>query len=265
MKYINTNKLEKLPINKENVYIAIDFDKTITAANSVDSWEASGKALGEDFKKESTKLYEFYAPIELDYKLSFKEKENYMIEWYSRCMDLYYKYKLTKEKIEKSIKSSNLIFRTGAKEIILKAHQKNIPIVILSAGIGNVIKQFLEENNCYYDNMYIISNFIKFNEITGNMKKFDNSKIIHTLNKTMKKHLPNEWEKIIKTKKYKILIGDLCEDENMIDKSMWNETLKIGILNKNIKENINVYKKTFDIVLTEENTDLRILNEIIKD
>lgn len=165
MKYINSNKLEELKINKDNVYIVIDFDKTITSKNSKDdSWDASGKLLEENFKTDMYKLYKTYAPIEIDYKLSFKEKEQYMIEWYSKCMNLYYKYGLTKDKLEQSVKNSNLMFRNGAKEFIKKAKEKEIPIIILSAGIGNVIEQFLKNNDCYYDNIYIISNFIKFNE-----------------------------------------------------------------------------------------------------
>lgn len=170
MKYINTDKLENLEINKQNVYIVIDFDKTITAANSADSWDASGCILGNNFKKDANELYEFYAPIELDYTLSFEEKEKYMIEWYGKCMDLYYQYKLTKDKLKQSVQSSDLIFRKGAKEFIKIAYAENIPIVILSAGIGNVIEQFLKDNDCYFDNMYIISNFIEFNKNRRNDK-----------------------------------------------------------------------------------------------
>ena len=164
MKYINTDKIENLKINKENVYVVIDFDKTITAATSDDSWDASSHMLGYDCKNKMNKLYQFYAPIELDYNLSFQEKEKYMIEWYKKCMNLYYKYGLTREKLKQSIEKSKLIFRKGAKEFIRKAYEENIPIIILSAGIGNVIEQFLKDNNCYFNNMYIISNFIEFNE-----------------------------------------------------------------------------------------------------
>ena len=185
MRYINTNQLEKLKINKNNVYVAIDFDKTITTGESIDSWSVAGSLLGENFAKELNGFYKIYRPIELDYKIELEEKEKAMIEWYQKCMNLYYKYHLTQEKLAASIQKSNLIFRDGAKEFLQKAYQENIPIIILSAGIGNVIEQFLKETNCYFDNIYIIGNFIEFDE-NGNMKKFDHSKIVHTLNKTMK-------------------------------------------------------------------------------
>lgn len=164
MKYINTEKAKKLKIDKENVYVVIDFDKTITDAKSQDSWDASSHTLGNACKNEMERLYKFYAPIELNYNLSFVEKSQSMIEWYTNCMNLYYQYGITEEKLKQSIEMSKLIFRKGAKEFIQKAHKQNIPIIILSAGIGNVIQKFLEDSNCYYDNMHIISNFIEFDK-----------------------------------------------------------------------------------------------------
>lgn len=262
MKYINTNKLEKLKINKDNVYIVIDFDKTITAKESEDSWAVSGSLLGEDFAKEINTLYQIYAPIEMNHKIDIQEKEKAIVEWYEKCMSLYYKYNLTQEKLEESVRKSNLIFRDGAKEFLQKANKKNIPIIILSAGIGNVIEQFLKETNCYSDNIYMISNFMEFDE-NEKIKKFDNSKMIHSLNKTMKGKLPDSYMEKIKNKTYKILIGDLKEDEKMIEKEEWDTTLKIGILNDETEERLKIYQETFDMVLTDREATLDILNKII--
>ena len=49
MKYINEEKISKIKLTKSNFYVAIDFDKTITANDSADSWDASGKMLGIEF------------------------------------------------------------------------------------------------------------------------------------------------------------------------------------------------------------------------
>ena len=45
MKYI-----KKVKLDKTNMYVAIDFDKTITATESEDSWDATGKMLGKEFE-----------------------------------------------------------------------------------------------------------------------------------------------------------------------------------------------------------------------
>ena len=107
--------LDKIKLDKTNMYVAIDFDKTITATESEDSWVATGKMLGKEFETKLSNLYKKYRPIELNYQITFEEKNKAMENWYQECMNLYYEYHLTKDKLEKSIQKSNLIFRSGAK------------------------------------------------------------------------------------------------------------------------------------------------------
>mgnify|MGYP005794088465 CR=1 FL=1 len=249
-------KMNRLNLNKNNTYIVMDFDKTITSYDSSDSWDAvaNPKVVGQGIRTDMDKLYKKYRPIEMDYTISKQEKLRQMEIWYSECMNLYYKYNLTKEQIKNSIQASDVKFRKGAKELLILAHGNKIPVIILSAGIGNTIEQFLKDNNCLFDDtMYIISNFIEFDE-NGKVKKFDNSKMIHTLNKTMDGHLPDEFMKKLTDRQYKILIGDLLEDIKMVDESERDTTLRIGILTKEMEneENLKLYNETFDIVLTEE-------------
>ena len=227
MIYLNEEKLNKIKLQEDNFFVAIDFDKTITSRKSSDSWGVCGNILGKEFNEKSELLYQKYAPIELNYEISFKEKNKAMEEWYSKNMNLIYDYHLTKSQLEESISNSDIIFRDGAKEFLKEMFQKDIPVIILSAGIGNVIESFLRNNNCYYDNIYIISNFIKFDD-DGNMKKLD-IELIHTLNKTMKNHIPIEFEEKIKKRKYRLLFGDFIEDKNMVSKNEWDETIFIRL------------------------------------
>ena len=261
MKYINKEKLNNISLNANNFYIAIDFDRTITETKSDDSWDATGRLLGENFNKKLTELYQKYRPIELDYNIKFEEKNKAMEEWYQECMNLYYEYKLTKTKLLDSINNANLEFRGGAKEFLIEASKNNIPVIILSAGIGNVIEEFLKNNNCYFENIFIISNFIEFNK-NGDMLPFKNN-LVHTLNKTMEGHLPEKLKNICNNKKYALLLGDLVEDKNMIEKNSWNKTILVGFLNEKIEENLNLYKKEFDIVLTKEDANFETVKEII--
>ena len=262
MKYINTKKLENLKINKENTYIVIDFDKTITSYNSDDSWGIAKGQLGEEISEKMNKLHDKYRPIELDYTIPLKEKTEAMVKWYESCMALYHKYNLTQDKLIESVKKGNLIFRQGAKDFLNKANKEKIPIIIMSAGIANVIKEFLILQNCYFENIYIIGNFIEFDK-DGLAKEFDNSLMIHTLNKSIKGKLSKEQIEKLKNRKYKILIGDLKEDEDMIDKSEWDTTLKIGILDNQNDILLKVYNDAFDIVLTEKDACFKEVEKIL--
>lgn len=261
MKYINTNKLETLKLSRENTYIVLDFDKTITANNSDDSWEIAGKLLGKKFKKEVDALWKKYRPIELDFDMPFEEKKKVMKEWHKECMELFHKYNLTKEQITESIQTGNMLIRDGARRFFKKAYDENIPVIILSAGIGNVIEEFLKQQGCYYSNINIISNFIEFDEY-GFAKEFDVNSMIHSLNKSMDGQRSIEE---IKHRKYKILIGDLIEDLTMLDREELDTSLKIAMIDEYTTDNlIKMYNKAFDIVLTEEDASFEEIRKIFE-
>ncbi len=256
----NETKIKELKqkIKKDNICIFIDFDKTITSNDSRDSWDAiaNRKVMGEELANGLNVYYQKYGPIELDYTMAVQQKEKYIIEWYEKCMDLYYTYNLTKEKLKESVDYAGLEMRQGAKDFLFKLYKNNVPVIILSAGIGNVIEQFLKEENCYYDNIMIISNFIKFDE-NENMIKFSDN-MIHSLNKNIDKLGDLKVKEKIKAKEYRIAIGDLVEDITMMGEYPEDKSLKIGFLNSNITKNLEVYKKNFDIVLTGKNNFLDI-------
>lgn len=261
MIYINDDKLQKFKFKLDNLYVLLDFDKTITASKSLDSWAASGKMLSEDFNKKMDDLYNIYRPIELNYTMPKQEKEQHMEIWYRKCMDLYYEYHLTKKMLHTSICNSKIFFRKGAKEFLQYLHQHNIPCVILSAGIGNVIEQFLKENDCYFDNTYIISNFLEFDE-NGDMIKFKGN-IIHSLNKDIENGLEKDALEKLNKRKYKLLVGDLIEDKNMVRTDI-EHTLTIGFLDVQVLKNLEVFNKSFDVVLTEKDASFIEVKNILE-
>lgn len=114
--------------------------------------------------------------------------------------------------------------------VLEKMHQKKIPVII-SAGIGNFIKSFLINNNCYYNNIYITSNFIEFKDgiasgITEN--------IIYSNNKD-EASLDHKINNLIKKRFNIVLLGDYISDVKMAPITQKNKALKIGFLNPGSK------------------------------
>lgn len=261
MEYIKEERIKNIDLIKENVYVLIDFDRTITSYDSLDSWGVAGMAADEGCEEQVNKLYEKYRPIEMDYNISYEEKYKIMEEWYNACMNLYYKYHLNKDKLKKVVKNSNIVFRKGAKEFLKYTYENNIPVVILSAGVGSVIKEFLKEKKCFFDNIFLISNTFIYNE-NGNAYGLENS-LIHTMNKTVEGHLVGMWKEEFNKRQYRLLFGDTIEDINMIPKKDLEKTIKIGFLDQEL-ENLQVYKEKFDIVLTKEDATFDNVRKIIK-
>lgn len=248
MFYINNDKLKNISFNTNNFYVVIDFDRTLTSDDSLDSWQVLGndEIFSKDFVDESLKLTNKYYPYETDYTLDFKTKEKYLEKWYYESMDLFYKYGLTHEILLKCVQNKKLQFRNGAKEFLEFLNENNVPVIILSAGIGNVIEEFLKINDCYFDNIYVISNFIKFEN--NLMLKFSDN-MLHSLNKKIQ-NLPTDFEKQLSKKDFILLLGDLKEDISMVPKEDLRKTLTVGFLADKLKNNLELYNQNFDIVFT---------------
>lgn len=265
MLYIKEEKLKQISLTSCNYAILIDFDKTMTTMDSDDSWTIiqNPNIMNPDLYTESSKLVDRYYPLEMDYTLSPEEKSSYMYDWYTKELDLYYQYDLTFDKLVSCVKHSNVVLRKGLKDFLYRSYQNKIPVVILSAGIGNVIEQVLTLHGCFYDNISIMSNFFSFE---GNTLLPFHQDIIHTCNKNISL-LPDHVKQEINKRDYFLLFGDYIEDIHMVPREDLKRTLSFGFLEKNVKTNFKVYQDAFDIVLTNHSSfdDVsNLINSMIK-
>lgn len=264
MLYIKEQKLKSISLTPNNFSVLMDFDRTITTKDSLGSWSIleNPKFMNPQFKEKTKILVNTYYPYELDYSISEEEKAKYMVEWYHKNMNLLYEYNLTYPILLNCVKDCNMKFHEGCKDFLNKLYKLNIPVIILSAGIGNVIEKWLEQNNCLYPNIHITANFIKFKN--DKMLPF-NDKMIHTSNKSIDK-LPINFKKEILSKDYVLLFGDLIEDLNMLKGYNLSNILSFGFLEHRVNENLEHYRKAYDVVLTEDASFIdidKILNKLI--
>lgn len=236
MKYINSKKLDNIKLTKENFYVLIDFDRTLTKGNSISGWRVLyySNLLGDDFTKRYDEIHDKHNET---WECRFKE-----------YIELLREKKLDNKIIKEAVKNSNLELRDGAKEFLTRMYDMNIPVIIISCSLKNVIKEYLEFNNCYYNNIFIYSNYC---DIEGKGKNDIYEVTPHNKNQiTFSKELAD----IIKTKDYALLFGDIVDDVNMVSKDKLDKTITVGFLDKKIEQNLELYKSTFDIVLTDNSS-----------
>lgn len=241
------------------IYILTDFDRTITRGDSNSSWGILSKTdlMSDGYVKERIQLYNYYRPIEIDETLDYETKNKLMIEWWNKHIGLFVKYKLSEDVVNNAARSVDVMsFRDGAKEFLENMKERNIPVIIISAGIGNFIEQFLIKNECYFENVYIVSNFIKFeNKIAVGISDM----IIHSLNKN-EVALTGEIKELIKDRNNIILLGDSLSDVKMVSEDKKDDALKISFLDEKIEDNLPYFKEQFDIVCTNNTS----YNELVK-
>lgn len=261
---IKNNVIDKIKDwNKDNIHIVTDFDRTITVGNSDSSWSILSKSeeVPKEYVSERQELYSYYRPIEIDENMDYDTKNQHMIDWWNKHINLFIKYKMKEEVINNAANNLRVMcFRDGAQEFLKSMHDKGIPVIIISAGIGNFIKQFLIKNNCDFDNIYIVANFIKFEDGVA-VGISDN--VIHALNKN-EVSLPDNIKELLVDRNNIILLGDAISDIKMVSENKKNDALKIGFLEENIDENYKYYDEAFDIVCTNNTGYDELLKEFNK-
>lgn len=246
MLYVNNDNLLKLDLNK--MYVLADFNKTLTKGNSKTTWSilATSNLFDENYTKERNELYSKYKHFEEDETLDIYTRKKELEEWWKKHILLFTKYKLNESLISESLKEENIIeLRDGVKEFLTFLNHNNIPLIIISQGIGNFAKVYLEMNNCYFDNIHIASNMIKFDD--GIASGYEEN-IVHSLNKD-EVQLPLN---IIEGRNQTLLIGDELNDLKMECLAKYNQIVKIGFLTKQYKDKLSLYNQKFDVVCSDD-------------
>lgn len=268
--YFEDIKQKILSEGAENFHVVADFDRTLTKAfvngkpmPAIISVLRNENYLSEEYSEKAKALANHYHPIEEDSKMPISEKKKYMEEWWGKHFELIIQSGLHKKHLQRVINEGNVEFREGAEELLDLLYEKNIPLVILSSsGIGDLIPMYLEKHGKLYNNTHIIANLYKWDE-KGNAIGMHNS-IIHVFNKdeTSVKNHP-EIYKEIKNRKNVLLLGDSLGDLGMVKGFDYDNLLKVGFLNEKIDENIEEYKKNFDVIITNDSS-MDYVNQLVK-
>jgi len=185
-----------------------------------------------------------------------------MENWWSEHFDLLIKSGLSQDDIQSIVDSDILFLREGAKEFFKFCYEHKIPVVILtSCGIGgDPVRLFLQKQEALYNNIYIISNTLIWDE-NGKAVGFKKP-IIHSMNKgeTLVKEF-SVFEKI-KERKNVLLLGNSLGDTDMIKGFKYDNLLRVGFLNEKKDESLKKFKLHYDVIILNDGT-MSYVNEFL--
>ncbi|XP_014604723.1 PREDICTED: 7-methylguanosine phosphate-specific 5'-nucleotidase [Polistes canadensis] len=252
----------------DNLQVVTDFDLTLTKQHVdgklvLSSFGLFGKCnqLPSTYTNEAKRLYQKYRPIEIDPNLALEEKIEAMSDWMTSAEKLLKGIEFDPKELSEVVQKYGTPLRDGTKELLEKLNEANIPVLVFSAGLGDAVEAVLKCHKVLFNNVKIISNFLKYNgnQIDG----FKNKKLIHVFNKN-EHALEQDYFKVIEGRRHVLLMGDNTGDANMVDGM--DDTvavLKIGFLYDKAEENLHNYMNEFDIVLVDDQT-MQVATEILR-
>ena len=273
--------------SKENIneilYIT-DFDYTITRKFNYTTGERfhntysiyNQKAFDGDqdaFLSEDKRLYDLYGKYEDDTSIDYETRKNKSLEWYKLSLNNMSNEKIKKDSFKKMVELSfnNIKFRTEVKALLEMLIKLNIPIVIISGGIKEIIIEILKtlnidgfESYIQKKRLIVIANsLLDENDKIKNWNEKENE-IIYPFNKN--EIIKKDLEKYFIGFKNIIIVGDLISDYKSIDEIEINKEKNVigfGFLDYNpkiLKPNFNYqndsmfkeYLNVFDAVFIND-------------
>lgn len=193
-----------------SIHYLFDFDRTLTTSRytgkDVTTWHILHGLLPEDGKRVSQATRNKYMALEAAGLLSKKD----MPKWSAAELALHSTHGTSMKAVEQAAR--NIHLRQGTRQLFDACVAADIPTVILSAGIRDVIDIIAQENHIHPT--IIMSIKLVFSE-DGRVIGWERGSMIHNLNKREKGN--RELAKLRQTHPYTVLIGDTLEDARMVD------------------------------------------------
>ena len=248
-------------------HVIADFDKTLTRAR-VDGKKVissyallrNGDYLDQSYVDKSHAMFAEYHPYEIDPKFPMDVKMKKMEEWWKKHYELMVECGMQKHIIEEIIARGEMKTREGFDTFMKMLEDHNTPLLIFSAGQGDMIKEFLKQNKKITPNVHLISNFYKFND-EGRVVGY-HTPFIHTFNKNEVAIKGTPYYQEIKEHKHVVLLGDQIADLEMSQGIEHDVIITIGFLNVENQDLHDEFSEKYDVVILNDGT-LEYANDLI--
>ncbi|HSX29372.1 MAG TPA: HAD-IB family phosphatase [Candidatus Saccharimonadales bacterium] len=194
----------------QKIYYLFDFDRTLTTSkytgSDVTTWHILHGLLPEAGKKQSAAIRSKYLAMEAGGLLSVKDT----LAWSSSELKLHGTHGTNIKQLEAAART--IALRDGARTLFTACQTYDIPTVILSAGVSDVIEIIADEHRI---SPTIILSIKLVTAADGRVIGWQRGSMVHTLNKREKAN--RRLASLRAERPYTVLIGDTLEDANMAD------------------------------------------------
>lgn len=194
--------------------LIFDFDRTLTVGRAgvngdITVWNILKEHLPPVGRDRYQKYFDHYRALELSGNMTHKEAA----EWWSLILDLYVEYRINIREVEHDFLSKATI-RPGAKELFEFCYQYEIPTIILSAGIREVIEIWARTYG-------IRPTIIHATSLQLNAKRdivgWNKNTLVHVMNKKEQGNSHDEISRVRKERTKVMLVGDGLGDADMAE------------------------------------------------
>ena len=192
------------------LHLVSDWDRTLTAnggKTDITSWEVAQRLLPPEGRELDQLFSEYFYARELDGTLTEADAR----EWWRISLGLQVEHQTNIHDMKRAVREARMRPRAGAVALFQLCNELEVPTVILSAGVRNVIDWVTEEHDMH-PSLILATNLTT--DGAGHITGWDEDTLIHALNK-------NEMGKqdiaaVQRRRPNTILLGDDRKDPRMV-------------------------------------------------
>uniref|UniRef100_A0A3B4B2H6 Uncharacterized protein n=1 Tax=Periophthalmus magnuspinnatus TaxID=409849 RepID=A0A3B4B2H6_9GOBI len=125
----------------------------------------NSRLINDECKLKLKELLNTYYPIEIDSTRSVEEKLPLMVEWWTKAHELLIEQKIKKDALALAVRESEAMLRDGYEFFFNHLHEHSIPLLIFSAGIGDILEEVIRQAGVFHSNVNVFSNYMDFDEL----------------------------------------------------------------------------------------------------
>jgi len=227
----------------DQLQVVLDFDRTLTVGKSKNYYDSTSWGILRSHlpAEDTTRVDEIkrkYRALEEAGTLTAEEA----VEWWTSSLDIMVEGRLDMTAVENDFMSKSTI-RSGTRELFAVCEKYNVPTIIMSAGVREVIEIWCKAYDIHPT--MILSTDLQLDD-ARRVIGWDPATLVHTLNKQEIGH--PELSRIRQERSHTILVGDSIHDYTMAAGD--DTVLRVRIVDPqpdNPSFQVNERPKTFEL------------------
>jgi len=241
-------------LTAKDVMVITDFDATITTGDSEQCHDLVGgsRLLSNDFRKDFAPLLDWTTDANID-----------GVPWWDAAHKLMVKHGMPpRQLIPRLVREAKMVPRPGALELLKSLEQHNVPVLIVSAGLSDVIEEFLRQHGALSENVVICSNRLNYDADVA-PKSVTPDPPITSFTKEYAYSSASSFFAEHKHRRAIIQLGDSLSDVDPAKKVPYDQLISIGFLNA--KLDARKHGEAFDAVVCGNLGSVQPVSDLIED
>jgi len=234
--------------------VITDFDATVTAGHSEQCHDlvAASQMLPKAFRDEFAPLLDWTTNADID-----------GVDWWHKAHEIIIKHGVpTRPIIPRMVRQASMPARPGAFDLLTKLADMNVPVLIVSAGLSDVIEEYLRQHNMLTENVTVCSNRLNYGADSV-PQSVSPSQPITSFTKASAYSMAGAFFRHHMQRRYIICLGDSVTDIDAAQEVPYDEILSVGFMNSRPATAMTKYADTFDAVVLGNDGSLAPLAELV--